>query len=145
VSEAAQPTYSIAANLRWFAAVYVVASILYAFVINLLAKFGIDLPSVGVGIGVYVALVYVAGIRFAGRRGYAWASRDRHHLALGYAIITVLVAAVGATAAFFLTPLPQTSDLGAAVGIVVAIVILTGLISYGIARVILKLIARRGG
>jgi hypothetical protein len=142
VSESTAPTYTIAANLRWFAVTYIVASILYAFVINLLRKVGVDLPSVGIGIGVYIALVYLAGSRFVTRRGYDWGSLDRHNLALGYVSVVVLVACVGATAAFFLAPAPP--DLGMAVGIVIVIIIVSALICYGVARLILKLIARRG-
>jgi hypothetical protein len=63
VNEGAAPAHTIAANLRWFAVVYVIALIVLSFVVNLLRTVGVPLPSAGLGIGGFVARVYLAGSR----------------------------------------------------------------------------------
>ena len=148
MSDSAQFDYTIAENLRWFGAVYVAALLLVGFAIGMLrAAAGIELPSTGIGIGVYVALVYLAGNRFAGRRGFNWTSGDRHNLALGYLIIAVVVSCLLMAAMFALEPasLAMLSNLSGMIGILIAIVLAVALLYYGMARVALKLIARRGG
>lgn len=148
MSESAQNDYTIAENLRWFGAVYVAALLLVGFAVGMLrAAAGIELPSTGIGIGVYVALVYLAGNRFAARRGFNWTSRDRHNLALGYLILAVLVSCALMALMFVIEPasIAMLSGLGNMIAIVIAIVLVVALLYYGMARLALKLIARRGG
>lgn len=148
MSESTQTDYTIAENLRWFAAVYVAALLLVGFAVGMLrAAAGVELPSTGIGIGIYVALVFLAGNRFAGRRGYNWTSRDRHNLALGYLIIAVVTSCLLMAAMFVLEPasLAMVSGLGSMAGILIAIIVGVALLYYGAARLMLKLIARRGG
>lgn len=148
MSEDAQTDYTIAENLRWFAAVYVAGLLLVGFVVGMLrAAAGLELPSTGIGIGIYAALVYLAGSRFAARRGYNWTSRDRHNLALGYLITAIVVSCVLMAAMLIIEPsaLAMFSNLGGIAGILIAIILGVALLYYGMARIMLKLIARRGG
>jgi hypothetical protein len=144
VSEAAQPTYSVAANLRWFAVVYIVALILLGFIVNLLRTVGVDLPSSGIGIGVFAALVYLAGSRFAARR--EWTGRDRHNLALGYVVVAILVSCLLMAIVLALDPAAASMLAGAGqmIGVILAIVVGVAVIYYGMARLMLMMLARRG-
>ena len=146
MSETAQPGYTVAENLRWFAVAYLIALILFGFLVNLLRNAGVDIPQTGVGVGIYAGAVLAAGSRFAGRRG-DWTSRDRHNLALGYLIIAILVSCALMAAMFVIEPatFAMMSGLGSMIGVVVAIVLGVALLYYGMARLMLKLIARRGG
>jgi hypothetical protein len=144
VSEAAQPTYSVAANLRWFAVVYIVALILLGFIVNLLRTVGVDLPSSGIGIGVFAALVYLGGSRFAARR--EWTGRDRHNLALGYVVVAILVSCLLMAIVLALDPAAASMLAGAGqmIGVILAIVVGVAVIYYGMARLMLMMLARRG-
>lgn len=144
MSDAAQPTYTVAANLRWFAVVYVVALILLGFVVNLLRAAGVDLPSTGIGIGVFAALVYLAGSRFAARR--AWIGRDRHNLALGYVIIAIAVSCTLMAIVLAIDPATAAmlSGIGDVLGVVLAIAAGVALFYYGMARLMLMMLARKG-
>jgi hypothetical protein len=144
VSDVAQPTYSIAANLRWFAAVYVASVIVLSFAVNLLRTVGVDLPSAGLDIGVFVALTYVAGGRFAARR--AWTGADRHTLALGYAAVAILLACARVVAVMLIDPTTRSMVVasGQTIAIALAVVVALALLYYGMARLMLMLLARRG-
>jgi hypothetical protein len=144
VSETATPTYTIAASIRWFASVYLVSVILLSFIVNLLRTVGVDLPSAGLDIGVFVALTYLAGNRFAARR--AWTGGDRHNLALGYAAVAILLSCARVVAVMLLDP-TTASMIGATVqtiALAVAVVAGLALIYYGLARLMLMIAARRG-
>jgi hypothetical protein len=144
VSETAQPTYTVAANLRWFAVVYVVALILLRFIVNLLRTVGVDLPSTGIGIGVFAALVYLAGSRFAARR--EWTGRDRHNLALGYVVVAILVSCSLMAIVIAIDPATASmlTGIGNMIGVVLAIAAGVALFYYGMARLMLMMLARRG-
>ncbi|QGZ95169.1 ABZJ_00895 family protein [Terricaulis silvestris] len=144
MSEAAQPTYSVAANLRWFAVVYIVALILLGFIVNLLRTVGVDLPSTGIGIGVFAALVYLAGSRFAARR--EWTGRDRHNLALGYVAVAITVSCTLMAIVMLLDPATAAMlmGIGDMIGVVLAIAAGVALFYYGMARLMLMMLARRG-
>jgi hypothetical protein len=144
VSEAAQPTYTITANLRWFAAVYVASVIVLSFAVNFLRTVGVDLPSAGLDIGVFVALTYVAGGRFAARR--AWTGADRHKLAIGYAAVAIVLACARVVAVILIDPATGSMVTASvqAIAITIAVIVALALIYYGTARVMLMLLARRG-
>jgi hypothetical protein len=144
VSETAQPTYTIAANLRWFAAVYVASVIVLSFAVNLLRTVGVDLPSTGLDIGVFVALTYVAGGRFSSRR--AWTGADRHMLALGYAAVAILLSTARVAAVMLIDPATRSMVTASAQTMALTLAVVAGfaLIYYGMARLMLTLLARRG-
>lgn len=144
MSDATRPAHSVAANLRWFAVVYLVALIVLSFVVNLLQTLGVALPSTGVGIGVFAALTYLAGSRFAARRD--WTGRDRHHLALGYVAIAIAVSCALMTIVMLLDPATAAmlTGIGDMLGVVLLIAAGVALFYYGMARLMLMLLARRG-
>jgi hypothetical protein len=144
VSEAAQPTYSVAANLRWFAAVYIASVIVLSFVVNLLRTIGVDLPGAGLDIGIFVALAYVAGSRFAARR--AWTGADRHNLALGYAAVAIVLVCARVIAVLLIDPSASAMITASAqtIAVTLAVVVALALFYYGAARLMLMFIARRG-
>lgn len=144
MSEAAAPTYTIAANLRWFAVVYVVALILLGFIVGLLRALGVDLPSTGLGIGVFAALSYIAGVRFGSRR--SWTGRDRHNLALGYVCVALVLSCTLLAIVLVIDPMTAAmlSDAGQIAGVLALIIAGVALLYYGMARLVLMIAARRG-
>lgn len=143
MSATEQPAYTISANLRWFAFVYLVAVVGAVALAAGLESVGISLPSIGVGIGVYAGVVAAAGQRFAERRD--WTGRDRNLLALGYVIIATAVSSLlgGAMLLLDSTSLAVVTNGGAFIGILVGALTFVSLIYYGMARLMLMVIAGR--
>jgi hypothetical protein len=140
---AADPAYTIAQNLRWFALVYLVALVLTAALAAYLQTINITLPSTGVGIGVYAGVVAVAGHRFANRRD--WTGRDRNLLSFGYVAIAVVLSCALAGLLIFVesSPFAAMSSDAMFMGIIAAALLIAALIYYAMARLMLWLIARR--
>jgi hypothetical protein len=140
---AATSAYTIAANLRWFALVYLVAILLTAALAAYLQTINITLPSTGVGIGVYAGVVAAAGHRFANRRD--WTGRDRNLLSLGYVAIAVVLSCALAGVLIYLEPstFAAMSADATFITIIAAALLIAALIYYAMARLMLWLIARR--
>lgn len=142
MSDTDTPNYTIAANLRWFALIYFAALIAVMMLVVILQNFGVTLPSTGLSIGLYAGVVAAAGQRFALRR--RWTGRDRNLLALGYTAIAAAISCALAGALVFVDPAAMgLGNLSGMVGLAAIVVVIVGLIYYGMARLMLMLIARR--
>lgn len=147
MSEAAAPTYTIAANGRWFALVYTAITLLLAVIVGVAYEYGVEIPTTGVNIGAFAGVASIAGQRFATRRDWTWTSKERHQLALTYmalscvtsfALFAVLLAIDATTRDAVMA---MVSQLG---GFIAAIFVVVALVFYGMARVMLAIIAKRG-
>lgn len=142
MSDVSAPSYSIAANLRWFALIYLAALIVVVILVVVLENFGVTLPSTGLGLGLYAGVVATAGQRFAQRRD--WSGRDRNLLSLGYTIVAAGISCGLAGALLFVDPAAVgIGDAAGLTGIIAIAALVVGLIYYGMARLMLMLIARR--
>ena len=147
MSDVAASPYKMAANFRWFAVVYLVVTVIVATLTELAYQNGIELPTTGLNIGAFAGVSAVAGQRFATKRDWNWSSADRHQLALGYTLVSVVISfvLVGALATFDPTTRATIADLSAEVGLLaLAIMGVAVLIFFVTARLTLGLMARRG-
>lgn len=102
MSESA-PSYSIAANLRWFAVLFLVSSLAAWFVASVLA---LRVPNPALALaamfGAFAFAAWTASDRFADRRG-ADVRRRRADLAIGYvAVATSITLALPIVMAFLM-------------------------------------------
>jgi hypothetical protein len=146
VTVEAAPAYTIAANLRWLSVAYVIIEMIVAAILIGASFAGFDLPATGASVGAYAGAVSAAGYRFAGRRP-DWTSKDRHALALGYLLASVVVscALIGLYLAFDQSPISDFLDLVAqgGLGLVIGFVIFAAVLYYALGRFMLRFIARR--
>lgn len=139
------PSYTIAANLRWFALVYVVSIVVLGLIVGYLQTVGVTLPTTGLGIGLFAGIVAAAGARFSTRR--AWTSPDRNLLALGYMAVAATLSCLLAAALVF-TDASTLHDLtsgGSFVVMALVVMFVVAVIYFITGRLTLMLIARRVG
>lgn len=148
MSTAASPqAASISANLRWFGVVYALALLAAEGLVIGAAQLGFDIPATGPSIGAYVGVVFVAGQRFAQKRNFAWQSRDRHNLAMGYVFVAALISCLLFAAVTMLDPNigAQLVDVArASPQMAVGALLFAIAFHYGIARLMLRSVANRG-
>lgn len=137
------PTYTMAANLRWFGLIYVAAVAVLVVIVGLLQSAGVELPTTGLSIGLFAGVVAVAGQRFAARR--AWTGRDRNLLALGYMIVAAAISCLLAAALTVVdaSVFDEMARSGALAGMIVVVVAVVAAIYFVTARLTLMLIARQ--
>ncbi|MCX7358895.1 MAG: ABZJ_00895 family protein [Alphaproteobacteria bacterium] len=137
------PTYTVAANLRWFGLFYVAAVVVLVVIVGVLQTMGVELPTTGLGIGLFAGVVAAAGQRFATRR--AWTSRDRNLLALGYMIVAASISCLVAASLIVVdsSTYDEIARSGALAGMAVLVVAVVGAIYFVTARLTLRLIARQ--
>ena len=143
------PGYSIAANLRWFAAVYLIVIVVLSVAIALAERYQINVPATGLSIGSFIGMVYAAGARFAQKRNHEWTSKDRNVLAFGYTGVSVVISCIMMGALAALDDPSTGSELSALTGqlggIIAVTMIVVLLLYFAVARFALMMIARRGG
>jgi hypothetical protein len=134
-------TYSIAANLRWFAGVYGAVAISAVALRLLVDGSAIETPLRAMQIAADVSVVALAGHRFAARNPN-WTGKDRHYLALGYTLTIALIAATTFGLLLLLkpltTPFPQgDAELYLSLAAASAVMLM---IIYAIVRVVLTFV-----
>ncbi len=140
-----------AANLRWFALVYLAISAGVVALVYLLAQFNIDPPTGGLATGAFLGAVSAAGLRQAKKTDNAWTAADRAALAGGYVLVAfgvslmacgvlAAIAAVALGSAFPALALAWFKQFG--VILLVALLFVAGIYYVG-ARFILGGIAKR--
>lgn len=147
MSEAPKPTHTIAANLRWFAVIYTIATVVVSAAVELAYRSGLELPTTGLNIGVYAGVTLAAAQRFVARRDRQWDGRIRHNLALGYTLVSFAVSVVlfGALMAFDEITRRSVVDIFTQSGaIMIGAVVVAVAIFYGMARLMLGVAKKRG-
>ena len=82
-------------NWGYFAVVYTVMTLAMGAVAFALDYFAHMTGSqIGLTIGGFIAAAVLAGLKYVRSHGNVWSARERHHLALAYALTSFLVSAV---------------------------------------------------
>ena len=147
MSEALTPGYTIAANLRWFAVIYTIATVVVAAAVELAYRNGVELPTTGLNIGVYAGVTLAAAQRFAARRAREWDGRIRNNLALGYTLASTAVSVVlfGALLAFDEITRRSVVDMfSQSSAIMIGALVVGVVIFYGMARLMLGVAQKVG-
>jgi hypothetical protein len=76
-----------AANLRWFALIYLAISAAVTALMFALAQMNIDPPTGGLATGAFLGAVSAAGLRQAKKTDNTWTPADRAALAGGYVLV----------------------------------------------------------
>jgi hypothetical protein len=82
-------------NWGYFAIVYTMTALAMGAV-----SFGLDLlahitgSQIGLTVGGFIAAAILAGLKYVRNHGNIWTARERHHLAVAYALTSFLVSAV---------------------------------------------------
>jgi len=90
-----EPAARLHANWGYFAVVYTVMTLAMGA-----AAFGLDVllnitgAQIGLTIGGFIAAAVLAGLKYVRSHGNVWTARERHHLALAYALTSFLVSAL---------------------------------------------------
>lgn len=83
------------ANWGYFAVVYTAMTLAMGAVAFALDYFAnISGSQIGLTIGGFIAAAVLAGLKYVRSHGNVWSPRERHHLALAYALTSFLVSAV---------------------------------------------------
>ena len=147
MSEAAAPRYTVIANLRWFALAYGAVVITLFAADRVAGAYAVEIPNMSIGLGMLLGLIAAAGLRFATKSNFEWTNGNRHDLALGYIIVALTLEAAAMGFMFLFDPEARTQFLQMPEGLggpFAIVIIAIAFVLYGIARVILKLIALRG-
>ena len=130
-------------NCGYFAVVYTIMALAMgatSVVLELLLR--LSGSELGLTIGGFIAAAILAGLRYVRTHGNVWTGRERHHLALAYALTSFLVSAVvmgaASIAIFFLEG--SVDDLIALLGKPDFLIYLG--ISLGVGVVVYYLLAR---
>jgi hypothetical protein len=82
-------------NWVYFAVIYtIMAFVMGAVSVGLDLMFHVTGGEIGLTIGGYMAAAILAGLRYVRSHGNVWTARERHHLALVYALTSFLVSAL---------------------------------------------------
>lgn len=99
---AAPDATSHAANLRWFALIYLAISVGVTVLVFALAQLNVAPPVAGLSAGAFLAAVSAAGMRQAKKTEGGWTPADRAALSGGYVLVALgmTLMACGLIAAF---------------------------------------------
>lgn len=145
MSDAATPAYTISQNVRWFTIVYIFGVLICGVAVSALQSMRVALPAAGLSIGLYAAIVYVAGHRYAKWHKFAWTGKDRHLLAFGYVVVAVVASSFVFLALTMLSPTSFAIVSPGIFGFSAVVVVVMTLAYYVMARLMLRLVARQGG